>query len=613
MQAELRLRPPPQPQLEAQADSPPPPVLPHLDLSNFESPRAARGSRYVLTSPRSLEACARRGLQPVQLLPRPLDEWARENPHEPLRNLQRRCREHERERRRWLRECREERERIIEEEKAQRTPLPTFVKFDAQRSTSESGFPNSYVLDALHEGQSSSNVPLTDDKSPLPGWAVSREGSKQPDDRQAFAQVKRKDSKDTSMVGYFQRNTNLGDLRQSPATARKLDKLVSEIRRESNVIIPERDRKIAALMLVKHQEEQERLEKRFKAQQFWDKLKRAERLAQMKKETERQKGLIKSIGRWKKEQEMRQFKIQQEITQMAELREKDAILKESKWKMLAEKQNIKKREKLDQAKYEAEMRKSQQKQLWKQTEAIKQDSKEHEVQVLQAKLSKAAQKRLLKEMSNQNRIKMENEHEKLKHMMLKNEIDNLTKTEELMVKVTLERKFLKFKENHKHLLEERKRMLKEKAIKEEHQILQAKLKAEKLEQEQKERKEVLAEISELKIEQAQKTVLKSIQNKVLQAQKSRSEKEKIHQQIKKRVEEQEEVYRQAMKATIEKKDKRTEEILKVKEATIEESRQAARAAFQMRERVREHINSRSFDQMAMEAELWASLVKKIAY
>ncbi|XP_059838663.1 coiled-coil domain-containing protein 177-like isoform X2 [Hypanus sabinus] len=510
-------------------------------------------------------------------------------------------------------QCREEREHIIEEEKTRRTPLPTFVKFDAQRSTSESGFPNSYVLDALHEGQSSSNVPLADDKSALSDWAVSREGSKQPEDRQASAQVKRKDSKDTSMVGYFQRNTNLGDLRQSPATARKLDKLVSEIRRESNVIIPERDRKIAALMLVKHQEEQERLEKRLKAQQFWDKLKRAERLAQMKKETERQKGLIKSIGRWKKEQEMRQFKIQQEIKQMAELREKDVILKENKWKMLAETQKIKKKEKLDQAKYEAEMRKSQQKHLWKQTEAIKQDSKEHEVQELQAKLSKAAQKRLLKEMSNQNKIKMENEHEKLKHMILKNEIDNLTKTEELMVRMSLERKFLKFKENHKHLVEERKRMLKEKAIKEEHQILQAKLKAEKLEQEQKERKEVLAEISEFKIEQAQKTVLKSIQNKVLQAQKSRSEKEKIHQQIKKRVEEEEEIYRQAMKATIEKKDKRTEEILKVKEATIEESRQAARAAFQMRERVREYINSRSFDQMAMEAELWASLVKKIAY
>ncbi|XP_055492172.1 coiled-coil domain-containing protein 177 isoform X1 [Leucoraja erinacea] len=595
-------------QAEAGADPRGPPLPQIVHLGNLESPRAARG-RYVLTSPRSLRACARCGRRPIQLLPRAPADWAREFPREPPRSLQRRCRQHERERRRWLRECREERERIIEEEKTRRTPMPTFVKLDAQKLTSESGFPNSH---ALHEGERSSRGPLADDKSTSSGWSASRQGNKEPEDRKVSAHLRRRVSKDF-VVGHFRKDTNLGDLRQSPATARKLDKLVSEIRRESNVIIPERDRKIAALMLVKHQEEQDRLELRLKAQQFWDKLKRAERLAEMKKETERQKGLINSIGRWKKEQETRHSKIQHDVKQMAELREQDVIWKENKWRMLAENQKLKKKEKLDQAKCEAEIRKSQQKQLQKQSEAVKQDTKEQEVQVSQAKLSNAAQKRLLKEMSNQNRIKTENEHEKLRHTILKNEIDTLTKTEELMVRMSLERKLLTFKENHRQLVEERKRSLKEKVIREENQILQAKLKADKLEQEQKERKEALAEISDLKIEQAQKTLLKRVQSKVLQTQRSRSEKERIHQQIKKKVEEEEEEYRQAMKATIERKDRRSQEILKVKETIIEESRQAARAAFQMRERVREHINSRSFDQMAMEAELWASLVKTITH
>lgn len=403
--------------------------------------------------------------------------------------------------------------------------MPTFVKLDAQKLTSESGFPNSH---ALHEGQRSSRGPLADDKSTSSGWSASRQGNKEPEDRKVSAHLRRRVSKDF-VVGHFRKDTNLGDLRQSPATARKLDKLVSEIRRESNVIIPERDRKIAALMLVKHQEEQDRLELRLKAQQFWDKLKRAERLAEMKKETERQKGLINSIGRWKKEQETRHSKIQQDVKQMAELREQDVIWKENKWRMLAENQKLKKKEKLDQAKCEAEIRKSQQKQLQKQSEAVKQDTKEQEVQVSQAKLSNAAQKRLLKEMSNQNRIKTENEHEKLRHTILKNEIDTLTKTEELMVRMSLERKLLTFKENHRQLVEERKRSLKEKVIREENQILQAKLKADKLEQEQKERKEALAEISDLKIEQAQKTLLKRVQSKVLQTQRSRSEKERIPQ------------------------------------------------------------------------------------
>ncbi|GCC38978.1 hypothetical protein chiPu_0023255, partial [Chiloscyllium punctatum] len=315
---------------------------------------------------------------------------------------------------------------------------------------------------------------------------------------------------------------------------------------------------------------------------------------------------------WRKEREMRQSKIQQEVKQLAELRKKDVISKENKWKVLVEEQELKKKEKLEQARYEAEIRKHHQNQLREQMETIKQISKEQEVQASQVKLSNAAQKRLLKEVNNQNKIKLDNEHEKLKHMIVKKEIDNLTKTEELMVRMSQERKLLQFKENHKLLVEERKRGLREKATREKSQILQAKLRAEKLEQEQKERKEALAEISDLKIEQAQKTMLKCIQNKALQTQKTRSEKERIHQQIKKKVEEEEEWHRQAMEETIKRKEKRSEEILKVKKATIEESRQVARAAFQMRERVREQINSRSFDQMAMEAELWASLVKKIA-
>ncbi|ERE74210.1 coiled-coil domain-containing protein [Cricetulus griseus] len=48
----------------------------HLDLFNFTCPEA-EGSRYVLTSPRSLEACARCAVKPVELLPRALaDLWA---------------------------------------------------------------------------------------------------------------------------------------------------------------------------------------------------------------------------------------------------------------------------------------------------------------------------------------------------------------------------------------------------------------------------------------------------------------------------------------------------------------------------------------------------------
>uniref|UniRef100_A0AAV2JIN4 Uncharacterized protein n=1 Tax=Knipowitschia caucasica TaxID=637954 RepID=A0AAV2JIN4_KNICA len=54
----------PSPQPPPQSERDVAPKL-HLDLYNFDSP-AAEGSRYVLTSPRSLEACARCGLSGIK-------------------------------------------------------------------------------------------------------------------------------------------------------------------------------------------------------------------------------------------------------------------------------------------------------------------------------------------------------------------------------------------------------------------------------------------------------------------------------------------------------------------------------------------------------------------
>ncbi|VCW69937.1 unnamed protein product, partial [Gulo gulo] len=56
----------------------------HLDLFNFDCPEA-EGSRYVLTSPRSLEACARCAVKPVELLPRALADLVREAPGRSMR------------------------------------------------------------------------------------------------------------------------------------------------------------------------------------------------------------------------------------------------------------------------------------------------------------------------------------------------------------------------------------------------------------------------------------------------------------------------------------------------------------------------------------------------
>lgn len=94
----------------------------HLDLYNFEDP-ASQQSMYVLTSPRSLEACSRFGIKPVELLHKSFEEFVEEfkSLYDTDFSHQAVCEvfsEQERQRLRKLKLCRDERERMIREREA---------------------------------------------------------------------------------------------------------------------------------------------------------------------------------------------------------------------------------------------------------------------------------------------------------------------------------------------------------------------------------------------------------------------------------------------------------------------------------------------------------------
>lgn len=89
----------------------------NLNLYNFDKVDASN-CPYVLTSPRSLEACANQGVKPVELLPKLLDEFRDELPQStPLEEIKRRYKQYELVRTRKLEKCRKEREYIIRTEK----------------------------------------------------------------------------------------------------------------------------------------------------------------------------------------------------------------------------------------------------------------------------------------------------------------------------------------------------------------------------------------------------------------------------------------------------------------------------------------------------------------
>jgi hypothetical protein len=88
-----------------------------LDLYNFES---ADDSRYVLTSPRSLEACARLNTKPVELLSRPYSEFVSENNGKSSDYIKILYDDFESKRVVKLQRCRKEREKIAMEQRVKK-------------------------------------------------------------------------------------------------------------------------------------------------------------------------------------------------------------------------------------------------------------------------------------------------------------------------------------------------------------------------------------------------------------------------------------------------------------------------------------------------------------
>ncbi|TPP63597.1 hypothetical protein FGIG_12448 [Fasciola gigantica] len=95
-----------------------PKEVPNIDLNNFDDPSFV-ASRYVLTSPRSLEACANMNIKPVDLLPKSKEEFQREHRNFGKKKMETLFGFFEKERREKLLKVRLERIRLIKQEDPQ--------------------------------------------------------------------------------------------------------------------------------------------------------------------------------------------------------------------------------------------------------------------------------------------------------------------------------------------------------------------------------------------------------------------------------------------------------------------------------------------------------------
>ncbi|XP_047466662.1 coiled-coil domain-containing protein 177 [Mugil cephalus] len=776
---------PQQPQTETDKDASP---KLHLDLYNFDSP-AAEGSRYVLTSPRSLEACARCGVKPVELLPRPITDFAREAPGRSMRVATGLFEVYERDRHGKLRQCREERERIVREEKrrilqatvngssssassssvdkassgsgqppksvpvtsssapnvvapssratAPKTSTALLSKAPASSLStspksviapsdpsskpatttatttsalsSKSGFQSSAkqplpsspekvktrplssgpppVVRKTSGGKSSNTFPRSTPKPPSFPRAnstltssVSKPAAQsaatppngvargpfahhnghlglQPKARgksHSMESLQRRmdpvcsststttttttctSSESGASSSYswdgardhwakfssprartlatfnslMGRSLSLGDLSHSPQTTQKVERIVKEVKRRGLKAVSERDRKIAALMLARYQEEDIMSQTRYVAHLQWDSERRMEELRREQEDREKQRAVLQCQRVWQTQVSIRQRRLSQQERDSAAAKMRQAEENEERWRELAVQQERSRLLKLQQVAREEKHKKALQEQNLKSLEEERAAMLEQERLLLKEKLTMAELKRQEKEHQAQEDRRGLNKAEKRRHAALIQEIARREQEERDEARKAAEEKLSRSLENYEQIVERRGQELKEKAKREEKQIQKARRAAEKRERQQQQLLEARVKEAEKRAQQAALVAEEKAKEKALRAVQSRQEKERLQKLNRQRVEEEEKQRRLELLQSIERKLEKSEQIFKEKKAVLESARSVARASFHVRDKVREETNMRTFDKMALEAQLKASLDEK---
>ncbi|XP_068435805.1 coiled-coil domain-containing protein 177 isoform X2 [Clinocottus analis] len=754
--------PPPPEQPQTQTDRAPSPKL-HLDLYNFDSP-AAEGSRYVLTSPHSLEACARCGVKPLELLPRPLGDFAREAPGRSMRVAAGLFEVYERDRHGKLRQCREERERIVREEKRRilqaavntgsaatpsageqqhkaasgasqptksgpaasssppdraskasapgptsKAPTSTSPKSQSSTPSSRGSFQGSVrhspervktprplssgpppVVMKSSGGKSSNTFPRSTPKTPsfpranstltssvmkpavqspgtplngvtgapvsqhnghhgphpkVPGKSHSAESLQRRSDpvcsststttatttattctssesgasssyswdgaRDHWAKVSSPRARTmatfNSLMG---RSLSLGDLSHSLQTTQKVERIVREVKRRGLKAVSERDRKIAALMLARYQEEDIMSQTRYVAHLQWDSERRMDELRREQEDREKQRAVLQCQRVWQTQVSTRQRRLSQQERLSAAAKMRQAEESEERWRELAEQQERNRLLRLQQGAREEKHKKALQEQNLKSLEEERAAMLEQERLLLKEKLTMAELKRQEKEHQGQEDRRGLNKAEKRRHAALIQEIARREQEEREEARRAAEEKLSRSLENYEQIVERRGQELKEKAKREEKQIQKARKAAGKREKQQQQLLEARAKEAEKRAQQAALVAEERAKEKAQRAVQTRQEKEKLQRLNRQRVEGEEKQRRLELLQSIERKLEKSEQIFKEKRAVLESARSVARASFHVRDKVREETNMRTFDKMALEAQLKASLDEK---
>lgn len=535
-------------------------------------PSEAEGSE----QPRSVQTCARLGIRPVQLLIKSLNERLAERNVLPFESVRLMHESYEKERRRLLQTRQEERRRITEAAGGR------LQCKDSQVSGPE-------VKDYKRDRRTTGHVQYAD--LCIKGRPASRSCSAA-------------DHPGRTRGCSF----GLGDLKYPKAIEMKVERLTKDINEEMCVSLSERDRKIAALMLLKHQEEQDSLKLSQKQEQERQEAHRKEEAQRVQEDKERLRKLKKNMQRWQEELEARRRMRQQWEAETTGQREKEVQLQQDKCRRVKEEVEARRKENMNAAQKEACARKHCQEEYLREKEEVEKRRRDRERRVAVEREQKAWRSKLTQVEKKRRQLEERNHQEILRHVLLKEQAERQVEEEAAHRRRQLERKLQRSCEKHTETMEERHKEAQQRAVQEEHNVERARKRAEAQRVRQLTYKQTLVQLSQQRTERAALHTFARSRDRAEQVKEHNRRRQLCHRMLRERIRREEEEARQVRERCISVKEWRRERLRRQREQLQEEAHRLARASFHMRERVRQHTCRRSFDKMALEAQLSASLI-----
>ncbi|CAG2227404.1 unnamed protein product [Mytilus edulis] len=561
----------------------------HIDFFNFEDP-VYEDSKYVLTSPRSLEACAKVGVKPVDILYKPLTDFQEELlPQDiPLRTIYNIYDEHEQERQK--------------EEKTksslQRTRTAWATSIGHKRVTNDEL--NNRVKE-LHEESLKLREELLSKKE--------KRSRQSPKPRPKSTPIRRSRSTSSLVSNGSSCLLNRSTIDSAqPISNSRLKKTLNKSIDTSHVVVTPRDQRILELMMTKGEQERATNRDRFIADLTWEHQRKLEEESRVQSEMKRRRMLaeenrIKLLKKMesekrkqrreksqleKKEQSLHQAMQKWDISSKTQQKQKDLQMKERKDKEQL-KRRIQTRNKKVKSRDELEMKDLM---VQQQDFEIKSVAQRKQDRLLRDSLMKMLHNRKERDQFESRHTVVEKESRENRKDLEKDAHIRMTESERKYQDVLQQRDI----QINLNKLERQKKQ----AI--------VRTSQHKMEEELDEwRENVMNKRKVVRSYHYRESAIKAIEHKALKAHDDRVNREKIQQRNIQKIQDEVEAWKQETEDYIAVKDRKILTAQQEKDTTILQSRFVASQSSQLRDELKERYGGESFDKKVLRAELFNKL------